>query len=288
MSDLIQYELKSRVVTITDEAKASIAKALETSALVCKVQDAPSNDKANAAQAEVKTVLREIEKARVEAKAPLLVLGKAIDQAKKDAVAELEAEELRLGRLIGDFAALEEAKARDARLAAQREIEAAEAKRKAEEARLAAEEQARLAEIRKKENEALEAARKIKNAEQREAEAERIRKEAEALKSASEAKSHEEREKVQYQAEMSNFKASQAILDAQPVKAKGQMVRADWDVTVLDILSLSRAFPQCVNMTPRLSEIKSLLNSGIQLPGVKADPVMRSSNRTATGQMIDV
>jgi hypothetical protein len=65
----------------------------------------------------------------------------------------------------------------------------------------------------------------------------------------------------------------------EPVKVPGQVVREDWTVTVTDIWLLARAMPSCIKIEPRLSEIKSLLNAGVKVPGVLAEKVTKSSVR---------
>jgi hypothetical protein len=56
----------------------------------------------------------------------------------------------------------------------------------------------------------------------------------------------------------------------EPIRAPGQVVKEEWEIQVSDIWLLARAMPSCVKMEPRLSEIKSLLNAGIKVPGVTA------------------
>ena len=56
----------------------------------------------------------------------------------------------------------------------------------------------------------------------------------------------------------------------EPIRAPGQRITSDWDITVTDIWLLARAMPSCVRIEPLKSEIKSLLNAGIKVPGVTA------------------
>lgn len=55
-----------------------------------------------------------------------------------------------------------------------------------------------------------------------------------------------------------------------PPQVRGQIVRTDWDIQVTDIWLLARAHPSCVSVSPRLSDIKSLLDAGMKVPGVSA------------------
>jgi hypothetical protein len=61
-----------------------------------------------------------------------------------------------------------------------------------------------------------------------------------------------------------------------PVRATGQRVREEWNVTVTDIWLLARAHPTCVKIEPMIGEIKTLLNAGIKVSGVKAEKEIRA------------
>jgi len=56
----------------------------------------------------------------------------------------------------------------------------------------------------------------------------------------------------------------------EPIRAPGQVVKEELEVQVFDIWLLARSMPSCVKIEPRLSEIKSLLNAGVKVPGVNA------------------
>src|SRR4030095_4234986 len=66
-----------------------------------------------------------------------------------------------------------------------------------------------------------------------------------------------------------------------PAKPHGQIVREDWKIEVTDIWLLARMHPACVKIEPRLPEIKSILNSGHKVAGVRAERVTMTSARTS-------
>lgn len=66
-----------------------------------------------------------------------------------------------------------------------------------------------------------------------------------------------------------------------PVRAKGQMVKSDWDITISDINLLYRAHPTCVDLKPRVSEIKALLDAGVDVKGVTAKKAVKATVRTS-------
>ena len=96
------------------EAKAE---ALESSALIGKVRNATENELAVQAQAKLKSVLQMVEASRKTVKAPVIELGRAIDRVASEFINDVKAEDLRIGRLIGDFQQLEIAKLKSAEAA---------------------------------------------------------------------------------------------------------------------------------------------------------------------------
>jgi predicted secreted protein len=205
--------------------------ALELSGVVGRVASPEDNAAAVAAQLEIQKVRSLAEKARVQAKAPVLEYGKRIDAAAKEFVAELDEEMTRISRLIGDYQTLEQAKARAA-------------------------EQARQAEIAKLEKE-----------------------KAEAI---AQAKSHEAVDAIQ--AHYSEIAQQTAAVTAppQPVRAEGQVVKTDWNITVTNPYELAKFHPACVKIEARLSEIKQLLNDGITVKGITATKVTKASVRVSS------
>ena len=318
MSDtaLITLDMKSLSAAVTPQAVALRDTALETSALVGKVDDAATNANAAAAQAEITKVIRMAETARKAAKAPVLELGKAIDTAMEEFVAELKGEQMRVSRLIGDFHQLEEAKRKAREEAARLEAERIERERRAEEMRILREQVAREA---KERQEREEAARKVAEAGRREQaekeaaaraiqqaanakERERLSKEqaerdaANALarelaereaielrrqQELAAAKSHDELDAAQERASQMQA-AVQAAPLPEPVRASGQRIVKDWDVTVTDVWLLAKAHPTCVKIEPLVGEIKTLLKAGVKIAGITARETTKSV--VATGR----
>jgi hypothetical protein len=152
-----------------------------------------------------------------------------VDKEAKKFAADMEAEELRLARLVGDFVQIEEMKAREA-------------------------EKARL--------EGLSALEKERSA---------------ALQNA---KDHDEVDAIN-QAFADRAAALPAAVE--PPRAEGQSVRHDWEIEVVNPFDLARYHPNCVNITPRLIEIKQLLNEGVVVRGINAKKVVQSSVRVKKG-----
>ncbi len=76
---------------------------------------------------------------------------------------------------------------------------------------------------------------------------------------------------------------------AEPVRAAGQRVIQDWDITVTDIWALARAHPGCVKIEPLIGQVKALLNSGMaKVAGVKAERIIKSDVRLTKKALIDV
>jgi hypothetical protein len=311
-----------REITFLPQAHELKRLALEQSALIGKVENAEQNQTAFQAQAALAEVRKNVEKARVAAKEPVLAFGKLIDATAKAFVEDITQEEWRIGRLIGDFQQLEQAKARAAEQAKKLEEERIERERQQELRRIAeaqAEEQRKLeAERRRVAEEAASAKRKLdadkaeaerksreaKNAKEREV-AEARRKELEAR----EAKEKEEAERLRIEIERKNALAAatsheafdaanekfgnmqaavQSAPVAAPVRADGQKVRSDWDLVISDIWLLAKAHPTCVKIEPRTAEIKTLLNAGVKVSGVIATAITKSQVQGATQKIVEI
>ncbi len=111
-------------ITLSNGDKQLIESALAASALVGKVNDAISQAAAFSAQKELKIVLDKIEQDRTDMKAPVLEYGRAIDAHAKSTKADVEAEYLRVGKLLGSFTALERLKQDAAKQIADEELRA--------------------------------------------------------------------------------------------------------------------------------------------------------------------
>lgn len=245
--------------------------ALAMGALVGTISNGEQQQVAVDAQKEITRILGLIEKARVAAKEPVLNFGRKIDDTAKAFISELKAEQLRIATKVGDFQQLEQARIRAAeqvRLAEERKLE--EERRAAE--RKAYEEAA--AAKRKLDEEAAAIAQKAREAttKMEKARAEQERIELERQRALADAKSHEELDRIN--AAHAQQVASLPVEQVQ--KSVGQKLTDDWEVTVSDIHMLYRAHPNCVELNPRISEIKGLLKMGVAIKGVVAKPIVKS------------
>ena len=263
-------------VNFSAEAEKLKEQALSVGALVGKVTNADEQNSAVAAQTELQKILSIAEKARKACKAPVLDFGRKIDAAADKFIEELKAEMLRISMLVGNFQQLEQAKARAAEQAQRLEAEKIERERLAELRRIAdAEAQERL-KLQQAELEQQRQAAAARNKQERQ-EAEKLRLELERQKAAAAATSHDALDAVQ---EHFNQKAAEnAAQTFEPVRAEGQRVAADWEITVTDIHKLYRAHANCVELKPRLSEIKSLLKMGVTVAGIIAKPIVKAGVR---------
>jgi len=137
MTPLTLSGVASAQITLSAEANTLRAQALAASTAITAVHDAMDSEACTDALRLVSKLVREVEDARTEAKAPVLALGKQIDKLAKEFSERLTAEKIRLERLNGGFLALQEAKAEAAR-----KIAEAEAAKRLREAAYAAEDAA--------------------------------------------------------------------------------------------------------------------------------------------------
>lgn len=78
--------------------------------------------------------------------------------------------------------------------------------------------------------------------------------------------------------------AREASVPIEAIRAEGQVVREDWEITVTNSLALAVSHPGCVRMVPNITEIKALLNAGVRLAGIEARRIVNSTVRTAKRQ----
>lgn len=131
---------------------------------------------------------------------------------------------------------------------------------------------------------ALEQAKERAAEQLRKQELDRIEKEKNAL--IAKASSHEQVEAIQ---EHFNQQAQQVSAPPQePVRAQGQVVKSDWEIVVTHPFDLAKYHPSCVDIKPRLSEIKSLLNDGVSVRGVTATKITKAQVRVAAAKSIEV
>lgn len=226
-AQLVVTDVADQTVLIPTEAHTLKAAALESSALIFKVDSKETHDAAVDAQKKLLGLKRRLEKAREAAKRPLLDIGKKIDQAVREFTADIDEEGNRVAGLVNEY------------IEAQRIREAAEKRLQ----------DAELSRLQQERNEKLALAATV---EQQDA-------------------INEEYSRKEQMAQMSTV---------EPTRAHGQVVRTDWEVIVSDVHALYRSHPNCVDLKPRLSEIKALLNAGVEVRGVVAK---RSAKATVRG-----
>lgn len=111
------------------------------------------------------------------------------------------------------------------------------------------------------------------------------REKAAALAQAS---SHEELDKVQQQFDARAQQEAPAEPIA-PVRAEGQRVQEEWEVTITDIHLLYRHHPNCVKLEALTGEIKALLKAGTVPKGVTAKKVIKAGvSRARLPGIIDI
>lgn len=282
--------------------------ALTAAAVIGRVSTAEENIAAAAAQSKLADFRRQIEKARVAAKAPFLELGKKIDDTAKSLVSDINDEELRISKLCGDFHQLQEAKRIAAEKVARLEAEAIEQRRIAEERRIlreAAEKEA----VARAEAKALQVAqdaeraaaeRKIREAKDAESRAraereaaiqkehqERAAVELQRQQELAAAKTHDELDKAQERA--SNAQAAIVVAPVAPVKVAGQNVKADVRIISIDLPTLYRFHANCVKLEPLEGEIKAILMGGGIVKGVVSEFIMKAqAGRSRLEKFVDV
>ena len=281
---LIRRDDKLLAASFTAEALALKEAALASGALVGKVTNGEEQEAAVTAQKEVGRILKLAEDARKAAKEPVLEYGRRIDDAAKRFIEDLKVEQLRLAKLVADFQQLEQARVRAAQLAREaEERKLQEERRRAEEEvqRKAREEQQRLDEESRK---AAALAQSARDNKEREAAA-ALQLEIDRQKALASAQSHDALDRI-------NDQHSAAVADlptASAVRTEGQRVTESWEFEVTDIWTLARAHPACVVIAPRRSEIKSLLNAGAKVAGIRAWKETKASvNVRPMAKAIDV
>lgn len=273
-------------VSFTPQAEEMRQECLSQSALIGKVTDEKENEIAVQAQGSLDGLIRLAEKARKAIKAPVIELGRRIDSQHEQFAGVLQEERTRITRLISDFAALELAKARAAEAAARLEAERIEMRRLSE---LQAIEQAEMAEERRLAAAEADLARRRKNAadEATRADTDRLEAELQRQRDIARAKTMEDIEATQERFNADSAKIAALPIPA-PARAEGQTVREDWEIEVTNPWELSKFHPQCVTITPKLGEIKTLLNQGIAVRGVNAKKIVKSGTRMAGQKVIEV
>lgn len=278
MNALITRDDAALKVAFTESAEAMKQQALQAAAMIAVVSTPEQQAEAVRAQQELAQWLSQVEKARKACKEPILDFGRAIDKAAREHTEEGAIEAARLAALVGSYVQLEQAKAAAAEKA--RRLEEERIEREKQDAILKAAREA--AEKQRVLDQAAAAARKAEQDAKDEAariEATRRRVELEEAKAKATAASHDEFDAIAERA-AEQVKELPPITFA-PSRAAGQRVTNDWEVTVTDIWLLARHHPNCVNIEPRMSEIKDLLKGGTTPKGVIAKPIVKAGVTSA-------
>ena len=285
-TSLIIRDQDNDSVAFRDDAFELREVALSGAALIGKVDSPESQESAVEALRSVKVIIRDVEKARVTVKQPVLDLCRLIDGTASKFVEELKAEELRINMLIGDYQQEQLRLAREAEIKRQAEL------RRIEEERLAAEfearkraeeeERKRQEEIRKAEHAAAQAKNEAarKKAEEERARLEKERAEAEAKRLA---ESEANRERAAQAAEA----VGGPVL---PQTAPGHSAKEVYDYEVTDIWLLVRTNPGVVKVEPIRGEILRLLNEfGVrEIKGLKIFPIVKNQISTRAPRVINI
>lgn len=234
------YEL-----AVAPEAEAIKLELITASAAITAVINPDDNATAREQVKKLAALRNLCEKSRKQVKEPVLRIGKDIDQKAMDFVTEIEAEEKRLSKLMGDYAAEVERE----RVKIMREIEAKrqadeKAAREAEAARIKAEQEAEAARI------AAEKAEWESTTPEQEAAA------AAALKKAEEIEAAAEAARIAEEARKAEESKVVAFI---PEKAAGTKFVADFEVTDLD--ALYRYSPALVTMEAKRKDILELIQA---------------------------
>jgi hypothetical protein len=265
-----------REIAFTDQAQAIKTAALEKSALIAKVETPEQQETAVEAQRDLATLAKNVEAARKAAKEPILAFGKLIDDQAKSFVKDIADEQMRIAALVGSYQQLQAAKAAAEERARRLEAERIERERQAELRRIQEEADTAARVIREQEQAALRAAQEASNAKER-AKAEELAREIARQRELAAAANHAALDAANEKFSNESKAHSEANPIAAPVRAEGQRVVTEWEVEVTDIWTLARVHPTCVNLEPRMSEIKALLNMGVEVKGVRASKKIKSN-----------
>lgn len=262
--------------------------ALQSSALIGRVTNADENSKAVGAQSALKDMLRLVERQRKKLKEPLLEAGRELDRQVAAWVTELEQEEGRISNLVTQFAEAEARRVREEEELQRRRLAEIERQRNEELRRLQAEQEAKERAAREAQAAAERAAREAKTAIDREA-AKHAAEQAEQQRLAAERAAAESKQREQAIEDQAAAKMYAESRPVQPTREEGQIISYDWAITVTNPWELARCCPDCVKIEPLLTPIKTRLNAGASVPGVKAEKITKANVRSKkTPLAIDV
>lgn len=273
-------------IKLSPEAAQMLEVALSGAALVAVVRNADENNVAVQAQVALKQVISQFDKAGKAIRDPHTKFCKDViafvEAQTKEAVQELD----RISNTIANFHQLEMAKQRAAENAARLEREKIEQERLAEERRVREE---AMAVQRRHDEEAASARRQAQeatNAKER-AEAEALQREIERQKALADAKNMDAMDAIQ--AAYNEKAAEVAAPVREVVRAEGQRIATDWEITRINEHVLAKARPDLVRKIEfDMRAVKAELARGIKLPGVESKEVVRAGVSSRTAAAIEV
>jgi hypothetical protein len=262
-AEILQLQRFSEVgISIDASAFEQKALALDIASSVIQVKGETDQLLCVGALTQIKKLLKLVESSRQMVKAPVLDLGRKLDDKARQFAAELMAEADRLERLLSAF------QAEQRRIAAE-----VEAKRQAELRRIEADRVAAEREAQRKANEAALAAQAkaaqeaaaARNAKERLAAQER------ALQAQAEVVARQEAEsaRIGRLAQDASLKASQAPI-AVPLRADGMRVRELWRFEVLDARAVYNSHPELCGVEVSQSLVNNAMRNGLrECPGLR-------------------
>lgn len=243
--------------------------ALEKAALIGKVTDHDSKVIAVRAQQELKSVLAGIERARKTLKEPLLQAGRQLDNLCAAESKELDMEFGRVSNCVKEFDDAERRRVMEEERLQREELARIEREKQAELDRIAREQ----AEAERKAREAAEAAARAAaeatNKKQREAAA-KAQAEAQRLADEAAAKAKETAAQTEAIEEKAGDAAYAAGKPIEITRVAGQRSVSNWAITVEQPFILAKHHPDLVDIKPRIADIKTALNEGREIRGIKA------------------
>ena len=276
--------------------------ALEQAALIGKVSSRDTKIVAVRAQQALKKVISDLEKARKFWKDPLIVRGRELDTMIEKEKLEPEKELARVTQEVSAFDLAERRRVEEEERIQREQVARIQRERDAELALLAAEQAAKEAEARRVQEEADKKAREAQEAaaalaaaattkEQQEA-AQRAQEEAtRALGAAFEVKQAQDARIEAVAAltaaltqQIEEKAADAAYVAARPIEAThvaGQRKATGWKIEIVDVYMLAKFRPDLVEFKPKLGEIKTCLNEGQEIRGIKAEREYTSGVRLA-------
>lgn len=232
--------VKAVTISIDQSALALKQSAIESASLVTQVKGATDQLLCVNAMAEIKRLLKLVEQSRKSVKEPVLALGKEIDSKATAFTIELEAEHVRLQRLLTVFQVEQGRIAAEAERARQEELRRVEMERQKAEREAAAKAAAEMAKARN--------------------ESERIAAEAMAVENAKRIAAENE----------ARAKAAASVPAVAPLRTEGMRVQKRWTFEVLDLNQLVKARPELCRIEANRAAINAEIGAGKRdIPGLR-------------------